>query len=118
MSFEHLKKGDTVALIIGEDYKIATVEKVNKLTLNVDGKKFYRSTGYQQGQGWNNWRIATVEDGRKHRAYYVERRLIETAKSAIHRMDLNPTPELINEIIDIIKREKAAQRSEAAAKQT
>jgi hypothetical protein len=31
MSFEHLQKGDTVALIIGQDFTIATVEKLTKL---------------------------------------------------------------------------------------
>lgn len=115
MSFEYLQKGDTVALIIGQDFTIATVEKVNKVTLVANGKKFYRDSGYQQGDGWGNWHLATVEDALKHRDYYAEQRLTEIAKRAIRHMDLNPTSELINEVIGIIKREKAAQRSEGGS---
>ncbi len=115
MSFEHLQKGDTVALIIGDDCKIATVEKVNKVTLVADGKKFYRDSGYQQSDGWRNWYLATVEDGLKHQVYHKEQKLINTAKQAIKAMGLSPSVELVHEIVGIIKREKAAQRSESGS---
>ena len=53
MNCEHLKVGDIVSIISSRhgrlSAKIATVEKVNKATIKVDGRLFCIKNGWERG---------------------------------------------------------------------
>lgn len=68
MNCEHLKVGDTVSIISsrhGRSFaKIATVEKVNKATIKVDGRLFSINKGWERGgDKWFNDYIESYEKG-------------------------------------------------------
>lgn len=110
MDCTNLKIGDKVAVTYhgcgSSSVYFRTVEKVNKKTIKVDGRLFYKDNGRQQGERWNSLYLDTVENGLKLKAEIEQTRKLNKANVAIEKLGLKPSTELVNELLSIIDRYK------------
>ena len=108
MDCSNLKVGDKVALIYPgfgfSSVTFRTVEKVNKKTIKVDGRLFYKDNGKQQGERWNSLYLTSIEDGLILQSENEQKRKLNKVKVAIEKLGLKSSPELIGELLSIIDR--------------
>lgn len=108
MDCTNLKVGDKVAIVYngisGSSAYFADVEKVNKLTLVVNGNKYYRNSGWRQGGTYGGGHLDTVENGKKIIAESQHQFKIRKIERAIKELDLKLSPKLIDELLGIIDR--------------
>lgn len=112
---DDLKVGDTVAIRgrgYNENYRRATVEKLSKLYVWADGKKFHRQTGYVVGKKSSaicaerysepldsvlrsaEWRtVAKALAYRVNSVYSLEDRSIEQIRGALRALGIEPEEE-------------------------
>ena len=110
LNLNELKVGDTVAVVYpgsGISYVLSSkVQKVNKVTIKVDGRLYWKDSGMQKGESWNSLYIVSVEDGEQIIKQNKERRQLEKINKAIQALDLVASPELIEDLKQIMDKHK------------
>jgi len=110
MDCTNLKVGDKIAIVYngigGSSAHFGTVEKVNKSTLVVNGNKYYRNSGWRQGNTYSGGHLDTVENGEKTIAESKRQFKTRKIQRAIKELELESSPELVNELLSILDRYK------------